>query len=198
MATIHRVRVGLSGFPGGPGVATFYALDGPAFLPALEVFLEGIVGVFPTDVTLRAESSGDVLNDVNGEITGSWSGMATDPHVGTHADVYAAPAGMLIHWLTGTVLDGRRLRGRTFLVPASSAVFHTDGTVTSGTLTSVQDLGAGLVADAEGNFVVWHRPREARAADGSRPAVTHRDGGHAFVTASSVPDRIVVLRSRRD
>ena len=147
---------------------------------------------------MRCEPTGDQIDDRTGELTGSWSGGDTSEHIGISSSPYPAPAGVIMHWLTDTVIDGHHLRGRSYFVPAASENYQADGSITSAALASLTGYASDFQTDADGNLVIWHRPRAARAADGSRPAVTARVGSHAFVTASSVPDKVVVLRSRRD
>src|SRR5674476_946106 len=122
---------------------------------------------------------------------------AVGPATRTGGDNYAAPVGMCVDWNTGVVMDLHRLRGRTFVVPCSGAQFDVDGSPLSTAVSGLQSAGDALIA-ADGNLMVWHRPRAAKAADGSRPAVTARAGGYANVTTAHVPDKAVVLRSRRD
>lgn len=198
MPNIHRVRVAWTGFPGAPGVSTFYALNGTTFIPHLQIFLTGVAGQMPNDVTLQIENTGDIIEAVSGDLMGSWAGAAQTPIVGSQSGAYSAPTGAVVNWLTGDVLDGHRLRGKTFLVPLANSAYDLTGSLGAEPLGAYRDYARSLSEDYDPNFVVWHRPRAAKAADGSRPAVTARAGGYSVVTGSSVPDECVVLRSRRD
>jgi hypothetical protein len=198
MATIERVRLVLNGFVGGPGVITLYALDGAALTANVATYCNNIAGAIPDNVTMHCEGSGDILNDQTGEITGTWTGGTVTPHAGTSAATFPVVCGWVVNWITGTVLDGKRLKGRSFHVPAAGGIYDTNGQMVTASAAANEAVAQALVAAATGNFVVWHRPRKARAADGTRPAVTARLGGHAFVTDAFVPDKVAVLRSRRD
>lgn len=198
MTTINRIRAAWTGFPGGPGVSTFYSLGGTESVPAIHDLFDGLVGSLPIDVSVQVESVGDQIEDTTGALVGSWSLDAVLPVHGTFEDAYAAPVGVCFSWDTSTIVDHHRLRGRTFIVPAAPSVFDPDGTVNSAALAVLIGLGEALVTDMSGDLVVWHRPRLAKAATAYHPAVTARAGGHGVVTACSVPDKAVVLRSRRD
>ena len=198
MTSISRMRIGLTGFAGAPGVMTFYCLTPGTSLSVLVAFANDIAGEMPPTVTLAVEGHGDVINDVNGELTGAWTASEPDTTVGRATGVYAAPAGASIAWLTETILDGRRVKGRTYVVPMSVGDYQSNGSLDDTQLGNLRTQAAALVTDGAGDFVVWHRPRAAKAADGSRHAITQRDGGHAIITGSSVADKVAVLRSRRD
>lgn len=198
MATLNRVRAAWTGFPGAPGVTTIVCTDGPAMVPLLRNLFAALAPWIPSDVTIAVENTGDVFDSLTGEITGLWSAVGVAATTGSSGGGYAAAAGFRADWLTDTHLSGRLLRGRTFFVPGSGASFATDGSLEGSALSGIASAVGTFQSDAASNLVVWQRPRAAAAADGSRPAVTARSGGHAVVTSSRVPDKCTVLRSRRD
>lgn len=198
MTAIHRIRVALTGFIGAPGVNTFYALDAPALVEPLHAYYAAIISAFPDDVHVQIEGSGDILTDTTGVLTGAWGPNETAPLVGTSSGNYLAPAGWCVNWLTNDILDGKHVKGRTFHVPAAADIGSTNGTLNDLSIPTLSDAANALTVASAGNMVVWHRPRLAQAADGSRKAVTARDGGHAIVLGAQVRDKIAVLRSRRD
>lgn len=198
MATLHRIRVALSGFPGQPGVTTFYAEDAPAFVNAIDTWISEVIERAPAGMKFSIENTGDIFESTTGEVSGVWTTALITPQVSTNANVYAAGVGYIVHWKSDTYLSGRLLRGRSFLVPCVGAVFSADGTLVDGDQAVIQTAATALVTAGVGNFAVWQRPRKAKAADGSRPAVTARVGGHANVVAATVPDKAVFLTSRRD
>lgn len=199
MTNLYRVRSAFTGFPGGPGVATMYFLDTATAVASLKTYWEALKGLLPNTVTVTVEPFGEVINDVNGNLVDTWAASPQTATVGTVSGAaYAAPVGALTTWLTDTVVDNHVLKGRTYLVPATSGAFAPDGTLTATAQTTMLNAAAALVIAQSTSMVVWHRPRAAKAADGSRPAVTARDGSHGLVTFHAVPDKAVVLRSRRD
>jgi hypothetical protein len=178
-------------------VATHYFNAMTTQLIALRAWWEALKVYIPSVVSIQPVNAGDIIDDASGTITGSW-GIATVPAVTcTGGGVYAAPAGMQVRWQTQDILDGRRVRGRTFVVPLVTGAYQTDGTLLGTASTAFQTASDTFVSATANTFCVWHRPRPAVPADGSRPAVAYRPGGHAVVTAASVPDRVAVLRTRR-
>lgn len=204
MTTIQRVRVLWTGFPGAPGISTFYFTDHSLQRASFGTFLEGVANSLPTDVLLTVPQTGDEIEAETGQLTGAWTAASVlAPIPGTASGAYSAPSGFLINWNTETVIGGRRLRGRTFCVPATQAIYQSDGSITAAVVTGYAADAQTLLDVSSGNMLVWRRPREARVAytDGQgRPhaAVAARAGAVAGITSATVPDMAAVLRSRRD
>ena len=188
MATISRIRAAWQNWPGAPGVSTFYAVMGPAQseVDGVRAFFNALAALLPSGLTITVPPSGDNIDDATGQIVGAWS-VTTPPAVvtGTGAGNYAGNAGACVHWTTGSVLLGRRVKGTTFLVPLVSTAFATDGSIGAATLTTLQTAAAGLVTAWAGNGKVWSRKTQ------------FRQGSSYTVTGSSVPDLAISLRSRR-
>ena len=198
MTQISRIRTALTGFPGAPGVITMYALDAGVFVADLENFWTTAGTLFMADVTLQVENAGDIIDDTTGVITGAWTSGVFPVSHGTGTGNYAAPAGVLIEWMTSTILDGRRIRGKSFIVPVGLPNFTPAGQVDASVVANLTANGVTLVTGTPGNMVIWHRPRKARAATATLPARAARPGGHALVTGVRVSPKVTVLRSRRD
>lgn len=192
MTTLARIKVRWVNTPGGAGVSTYYCLDPATWRPALLTYLNAMRGDLPTAISLICESQGDLINDVTGEITGSWADGTDTTYAGGSTDKIAAPAGVCITWLTTAVADGKHLRGRTFFVPVGSGAYDTDGTFTSAARGAFQSRSDTLVAASPGQMLVWHRPIPTGKPRGPR------NGSSAAVSAARVADKVAVLRSRRD
>jgi len=198
MTNIQRIRVALTGFVGGPGVATFYALDAPTALPSLRTLWGALAVSMPTSVSIKVLASGDTIEDTTGVLVGAWAAADAAGVVGADGSTYPAPVGACISWLTSTIFDGKRLKGRTFVVPMGGGSYQLDGTINAANITTFTNAAQAYVAAQVANALVWHRPRAAKPADGSRPAVTARAGGSAAITQGLCVDKAVVLTSRRD
>jgi len=185
---LGRHRTTWNGFVGGPGVTTLY-WDIAAATPNLaawNTFLSAIAARLPAVVVLQSQSSGDVLDDVTGNIIGSWTGAAQAAVPGTAVGAYTAPSGACINWRTAGIVGGHRVRGRSFLVPLSGASYDTDGSLLAAALTTLRGALATFQAAASPNLLVWHRP-------------VGGGGGDSFaVNAADIPDKAAILRSRRD
>lgn len=103
---------------------------------------------------------------------------------------YAAGVGARVNWHTGSVHGRRYIRGATFVVPLTSSSYATNGSVGSGTATSISAAAQAYIAAmnaASLEAIVWHRPTKG----------VHTGGAVGLVTngiCSTVP---AGLRSRR-
>ena len=203
MTALYRVRVQFNSIEGPPGVATFYFLDLATALPSLTSLFTSLANRMPLGVTLKVQSSGDVIESTTGALIGAWNKDA-EPEIGaTGGPNYAGASGGQIEWLTSQIMDGRRVRGRTFIVPLSTDAYRTGGLIDSATTDLQGVAAAAFIVAQSSSFVIWHRPFPGRSASapGVLPKVTAKAahiGGFALVTGGRVPTKTVVLRSRRD
>lgn len=175
-----------TGFSGAPGYSIFYATPNSGLSGVIKNFFGAIDDYIPSGVTISSPSSGDQIDEATGLLTGTWTGGIGGSTPGQASGVYAGPAGFVINWLTNGVVNGRRVRGRTFIVPCIASLFDNDGTLANNHRAVIQSAADNLVASAAGDLLVWHRPRGGV-------------GGSAHaVAAAVVSDKVAVLRSRRD
>jgi hypothetical protein len=214
MTELLRVKLRWSGFVGAPGFSVFHFRDynvggdgnpitqesAAAAAGRVRNFFNGTKFLFPNTVTFHVENDVEVIEDTTGEITGFLS-------AGNPADVigeagvnvgYSAAVGAVINWRTNAVRRGRRVRGRTFLVPLSSSCYENNGSLNASCLTALNTAAAGLTTTTaqEPELGVYARPHRTRNTDGSWTTVP--DGEWSFATSFNVPDMTAVLRSRRD
>lgn len=193
MTSINRVRVVWSGFLGSPGVSTFYCTDVTSFRPALATWLGHMGAYMPNMVDMQIAADGDVILDTDGSIVAGWADSAIGSIPGVGSPDYSAPVGFQARWLTDTVVDGHRLRGRTYLVPMTGSIIDAYGGLNPTVTTALQGFSDDFVGDVADNMLIWHRPRDV--------SVRHpvaRAGSSAPVTGCVVPSKLVVLTSRRD
>lgn len=198
MATIQRIRVGLTGFPGAPGLMTLFCSDPNTFIAPLRDYLTAMAPHVPADVLFTIHPEVDVIESTTGVIFSTGAINPGAPIAGTSSGGYSAPTGYVVEWLTSIHLSGRLLRGKTFFVPGAGASFGTDGQILPATLVSIKSASTAFQLATLGNFVIWQRPRKARPANGTVKAVEARGGGHGTVASSRVPAMAAVLRSRRN
>lgn len=191
---MQRTRLLWEGLSGGLGYSNFYSrvADPGQHDPSLAAqdianFLNEIRLRIPGDVTWRFETDIPVISDVDGEAQ-DFLVLPAQPTFTQPggSGTYAAPTGAVVTWNTGTTIGGRRLRGRTYLVPMVSSTFEGDGTLSASAITTLADAAAHLYSTNTAQHLVWSRPAPGRAGT-SWPIQSH-----------SVADKAAILRSRRD
>lgn len=183
-----------TGFQGAPGYSNFFFAGGGGLISDAQQVAERVATAFdaldrriPLGVRIEVENEVAIIDSDTGEMQGFQRVSDIPAHVGSQGGGYSAASGAVINWRTDDVRFGRRIRGRTFLVPLSGFSYEEDGTLTGPTIEDVEEFGSALTGfDFDSEFGVWSRPR-----DGS-------GGVFATVTSYSVPDMSAVLRSRRD
>lgn len=205
MTSLLRMRVGLTGFIGEPGVSTFYFRDVQTAGASLRNLWVTIASMMPQGAIVTIPNAGDTINDQNGDIDGQWSGEPVAPiPAGGGLERYAGGTGACVTWITGGLVASHRVRGRTFAVPLTVNAFDTNG--------SLDNTYRGLLAVAATSFifeqslsaVVWSRPFAGSpqvgipGTVGYRAARPARSGSNHIITSSVVADKAAILRSRRD
>ena len=187
MPNLNRYVVQLGGSAlVGPGVSVFYSNDqDTGVTAALRTFYSSISDELGKGLTVNYPSSGDVIAEETGEIVGSWTGTPQAPTGGNLTDDPVMGVGARVEWITGGVHRGRRVRGRTFLVPLAKSRFEGPGMLTASCVTALQTAANTLVANTD--LRIWSRPTSTAPASGLS----------FLVTTSRVPDAVSWLRSRR-
>lgn len=200
MTQMARLKINWTGFSGAPGFTNLYFRDFSGTGNIDQAIVNG--AITKTDTWLNAWNSRlpatvnvvidpvvDVVEDTTGELVGFFTGTPFTRANGTGTGNYSAASGACVNWYTGAVVRGRRLRGRTFMVPLAGSALAVNGTIDDTALTALRSATTALINDAgAGDIGVWSRPTSATATDGQ----------WAAVTSSTIPDKCAVLRSRRD
>lgn len=190
MATLHRLVIGWQGpmvIGNAVSVMHWDGSDNPAPpVAAVAAAFDAAAALFPIDLTITVPGTGDTIDDTTGELTGVWTAAGGDTTTGTTAFGSAAGVGACITWNTGGIVNGRRLRGRTFIVPIHAQNYATDGTLVTSSLSALQTLANSL--QAAGPMGIWHRPTTVGGSDGTSYGVI----------SNKVRDKVAFLSSRRD
>jgi hypothetical protein len=166
-------------------VSVFYTPFGTDATVELATFFNAIKAFFNNSISWNVPSSGDVVDEVSGLITGAWTAGTAASIVGGSSTAYAAGTGAYARWQTNGIVNGRRVKGRTFLCPLITSCYQTDGTILDANLATMNTAVTTLAA--AGKLNIWHRPSAKGANDGS---------AH-LVTAGTGPDKVTSLRTRR-
>jgi hypothetical protein len=195
--SIMRVRFTISGLEGLPGVHTTYwkgASSTPLDADCADVcgrvraFWDTIKGSLAAGVIIVAPQSADLLNEATGELVGAVQPGAIAQVAGTGTSSLPSATMQLLRLNTTTVVNKRRLQGRSFIGPLGTAV-NVGGNVQASAntllLTGAANFNTGATASA---LQVWHRPTELVPAGGQVAAVT----------SYGVAVEFAILRSRRN
>lgn len=187
MADLARLRIELGGAGVvGPGVMTFFHSGAGAGLTAAALaWLNNLKANFPDDVTFTVPSGGDLINEVTGALSGSWSASGGGVVTGTNTGAFQVGTGIRVKWATSGIVAGRRVRGATFLVPAAGLCFDTSGRLGPATIAAINTANSTFLTAVSPDLCIWSRPTPTRS------------GSHAAITGASVPATGTTLRSRR-
>lgn len=190
---MQELIVDWTGFQGGPGVSVMY-FDEAVSIPraSLRTFFDAIKALIPDDATVNIRAEGDLIQASDGALIGSWSGAPVAAVVGTATANYAAPVGVQLKWSTAGIVHNRRVRGRTFLVPMASTAFDSAGAVSSTAISTILTAAQAYLTAAGTSPLIWSRPFAGAPGNPARIGTSH------VVTAVSIPNKPVVLTSRRD
>lgn len=192
-----RVRTVISGWTGGPGLATAYFLtplqDSPAALRCVEyvrtVLIANRGSMSPTAVTFQVSGAVDVLAPSTGMITDTLS-VDGGPVQGSGGGSGSAPPAVaaLLQLRSSTFIAGRRVIGRNFISPLAAAAVTSDGNLGNVQQAALAGRFAAMATALEpgDQWVIWHRP----SIKGPGQAVV--------ITATAAPFKLAVLTSRRD
>lgn len=201
---ILRITAQWTGFAGAPGYSNFHfttdggfwdggllgdgaqaAADGAA--DRVRSAFNNMRGILPGDVTIEIQPEAEILNSDTGEIVGFTEVTSGIIPGTTSTGGWSGASGAVVNWRTNDYRFGRRIRGRTFIVPLDGSAYEGDGTLSSDGRADVRDFADEMVnGEGSAEFGVWSRPRDGAG------------GVFATVRSYNVPDMAAVLRSRRD
>lgn len=196
-----RVKAAWSGFQGAPGLTVFHfskfdvgsgfvTSDSQSAVDRIRSFFFGVNSALPAGVSVQVQGDAEIIEATDNSLVEihatSMPAVVNGTATGTS---YASPVGAVVNWRTNQIRNGRRVRGRSFLVPLAGSAFEGNGTLSASTLTSLKSAADTLrTAAGTTQLGVYARPTTKDATDGL----------WAQVTANTVPDMGAVLRSRRD
>lgn len=193
---VLEYRANWAGPIAGPGVSVFHGrdtaigtLDGAA-----QELAERVHDLFATvfanygvpGMTVTFDSEAVELNTTTGQLEQVIPVDPPDPVLGGGIGTFARASGFRLDWTTPAIVNGRRLRGRTFFVPVVSSIFDADGTLDPGAAAIIGPAASEYFADAGGTAAV-------------NPSVWSRTHGvQADITGFVLPDEDAILSTRRD
>lgn len=185
---IHRTTLQWLNFIGAPGFTNLH-WDGTGSTAVADAdtkaFASSLQQRLPDGVIVQATGEVETIDEATGELVSVTSYAQGTAVTGSQGGPYSSAVGAVLSWSTAGIVAGRRVRGRTFIVPMSASQFDSSGTLSSGAQSALVASGQGLLSSL-GVFGIWSRPRGGLA------------GSFHEATNVAVPDMTAVLRSRRD
>lgn len=201
MPTAYRCTAIWQGFQGAPGYTKLTFVDlatdtqRNAAGAAIRAYFDALKAYMSNNWNVTVSPTVQEFNAVTGELEAETT-MSSIPAVvnGTSsANPWAAGSGYFVGWRTTVIFHGRRVQGRTFMVPAVG-IFDTDGTLLPAGLTAVQNAAQALIDASGADLAIWAK-RWSAATPPAKPVQV--DGVVAPVTSRVVKDMASQLRSRR-
>lgn len=194
---MNRVRCQWNNWPGAPGYTNLYFSTSVTDMDALKAFWTSVGALIPLGIQVVVPSSGDIVNETDGKITGTWTGTNGGTIINSGgAGVYSGTSGAIIEWRSNAVVNGHRPVGKTYIVPLKGALYDSNGSLDQTTcIAPLLAAAQGLLAAYASGLKVWSRPYTP--PDDGKPHPPARVGSQGTVTAASVPDLAVTMRSRR-
>jgi hypothetical protein len=178
---------------GGTGYSVFHVRESPVttigaaaqqFATDLRAGFSSLASsLLPDDVSINFDSEARELNVVGGTLISVIPVNAPATVTGTSSSTYSAPTGARVDLITGGIVAGRRLRGRTYIVPVIGTAYTTNG-VLSTTAQSTLETAFGMFDGVPNvySLAVWSRTHDFLAD----------------VQSINVPPEAAILRSRRE
>lgn len=137
----------------GPGGATI-----PFIRASIATMFTSVAARLDSLTTWTVATSGDQLDDATGTLVGAWAdGTARTGTGSASGQPVQNQSQILLRWQTNAIVNGRRLRGRTY-VPGASSLTADAGQVASAAQAAFTTAANQFVTDCAGQFLIWHRP----------------------------------------
>jgi len=158
---VYRVRTQITGGPGGPYLSTLYfnvvgGLTAANANAATGAFWTALKARMTTAMSYATEAEVAEVDIATGQVTGI---VAVTPQTGTGTlagDMLPSSTQGLIRWRTGTFVNGREVRGRTF-IPGPVEVDSAVGVPVAGYLSIVNAAASALIADVNSDLMVYSK-----------------------------------------
>jgi hypothetical protein len=185
MPTMARIRTVFTGVAGAPWYSNMYfdadAVSGGDYAAFVADFWVALQGIQHQAVDWVVQPEFAVIESTTGLIVdvGTWAGESGGGTNVVEPLPWANQA--IVHWFTGVYLNGRQVRGKTF-VPGLTQTSNDAGSLLPTQRATIDAAAEELINDGNGAFVVFSPTNLADIP----------------ITSASVPSLIGVLRSRRD
>lgn len=186
-----EMRMNWTGGTGGDGVSVMHfeniggAGEASTAVVIMRTFFTAVATLIPDEIQFLPDPEVRVLDDVTGALVATYSVTPGAVIVGGSSGVYNAAAGARLDWETGVIEGGRRLRGRTFLVPLGSTAYQAGGGLAGAARTQIETAGTTYIS-------------QMQAAGRAARVWSRKNGVARGIVSCNAPLQGAILRSRRD
>lgn len=197
--TFIRIKINWTGFVGSPGYTNlnferinegaWTQPDVDAAVTKVQTWLASVRLIQPPVVISGIDPAVSEHDEQTGDIVSFWTATPAAAAAGTNVGTaFTSGTGYCINWQTGGVRNGRRVRGRTFVVPITGSMYESNGSFINAEVASWRAQAITLASDTNGVRlgIFAHTPNALIP-----------DGGIYDVTGVSINDRPAFLTSRR-
>jgi hypothetical protein len=174
--------------PAGSGFRTVTFWDSAVSVTAQrqqwQDFLTAINTVLDNGTTWTIRTTGRDLDNTTGTLTDEWSdGTAQTGGGAGSGETVPDASQILVRWGTSAIVNGRFVRGRTF-IPGCQVAGLVSGNLSAANVAAITAAAEASLVSNDG-FGVWHRP------------VAGAGGSFHLATSGTCWSELAVLRQRR-
>jgi len=196
--TIRQYPVRWTGLVGGTGYSFFYTSTAVDISGVISPMFDSIKAFFPAPLIWVFDGFYRELDEGSGVLTNTVQNAPAGSVAATGTNAYAPSQGGQIVWKTNGFPHGRRIVGRTYLVPMHSSYYGVNGLITATTVATINAAADALRSRSGNEMCVWHRPIVDKNLPPTDPNYVKRIGSKWPIVATSVPQKATQLASRRD
>lgn len=158
---VREILVDWTTVNGGGKTSVMYFLDGTTVADqraALGTWLASLEGGLHNTTSYFVRQEGRQLNTSTGALEGAWTETTDYSGTGTLTSGQPVPDAtqILIRWSTDHVVNGRFLRGRTY-IPGTTTTNVAGGNLAA-TIVSSYTTDSNTFVNAGVQLAIWHRP----------------------------------------
>lgn len=209
MTDIYVATIDWTGSYGHTGISRFAFVASDASVPttvqrdgvlaAVDALIQTNAGGLPADVAWQVNPIVEAFDGLTGAITGELpTATPLAPGVGTNTSSYANGVGLTITWKSAGMFQGRRVQGRTFIVPMAGQQFDQDGVLirdVAGAWAAAANVYLAALGTLGLTPLIWGRPQDVKATP--RKPAHHNPGHWVSISSATVSVRPAILGRRR-
>jgi hypothetical protein len=181
------------------GTSYFYSSTAVDLSSQISPLFDAIKQYFPPAMIWTFPGWYRELDETNGKLTDIVVGASQGTIQAPASSLAVAPSqGLQIRWNTNGFPHGRRVVGRTYLVPMLVNTYGTDGLGIASTCNTINAAADALRSRSGNELSIWNRPITKKDPNDPTNDILVRPGSRWPVISTVCPRKPVQLSSRRD